>query len=877
MSYIKTYLKRRAEGQLQRAEQERDAIRLIFTKRYLNFKTLLGLNDEVLEIINKMEQTLDGSRIFGIAFIRANCTALSVNIFKIIQNLNEIGDETNQALSDAFSVILGKINQELKNRRKAARGPWVLPLDIVDRETADQTGNKMACLGEVRNRLGLSVPDGFVITSAAYEFFLGATGLQEEIDRKIQLLERDDIAQLHETSAEIQQLIIRTRLPSKLEEAILSAYQDLVSRIGDHVHVSLRSSAIGEDIQGASFAGQYRSLLNVSTDFLIVSYKEVIASKYSVPAILYRLNMGLMDEDISMCVGCMAMVPAVASGVMYSAADPGTASHTSPNSGDSGAGVVINAAFGLGKAVVEGSIIPDLYIFDRKNPQLLLRKEIHRKEHRVVSHFQEGTILEKIDEEKKEMPALSDEKASRLAQIALLLEKHFGTPQDVEWAVGPDGTEWILQTRPLMVSESRKIEEDAILQTVDHPTLLEGGITASPGVAYGPAFLVETDVDMLRFPQGAVLVARNPLPKWAALLNRAVAVVTDQGAQTGHLAAVAREFKIPALMATSRASRTIQTGDPITVDADTQKVYSGKAEVLLTKAAGKWSPIKGSPVYRVLQGVLTYIAPLNLTDPEGADFTPQGCRTLHDIIRYAHEVSLRALFDENKEVPFTQKVARRLISSVPMKWWVLDLDGGTREGTIGNTLRIKDITCDGMLALWEGLTTFPWKGPPPVDAGGFLSILAESTMKPDLDVSRDGSTLEGQNYLVVTKDFFHLSTRLGFHYSTVEAFLGDRVAENYVWFNFKGGAADRQRKEQRSTLIRTILERFHFWVQSRGDMVSARIERQEKGYTMDRLKVLGYLILHTRQLDMVLSDAWTVRCYAEQMFKELSSMVEIPD
>jgi pyruvate,water dikinase len=118
---------------------------------------------------------------------------------------------------------------------------------------------------------------------------------------------------------------------------------------------------------------------------------------------------------------------------------------------------------------------------------------------------------------------------------------------------------------------------------------------------------------------------------------------------------------------------------------------------------------------------------------------------------------------------------------------------------------------------------------------------------------------------------------LGFHFSTVEAFLGDRVAENYVWFYFKGGAADRQRKEQRTQLIKTILERFHFWVQIKGDMISARLERREKGYLVERLKVLGYLILHTRQLDMVLADSGRVNWYLDKMLKELSGFIEIPD
>jgi pyruvate,water dikinase len=230
------------------------------------------------------------------------------------------------------------------------------------------------------------------------------------------------------------------------------------------------------------------------------------------------------------------------------------------------------------------------------------------------------------------------------------------------------------------------------------------------------------------------------------------------------------------------------------------------------------------------------------------------------------------LFDENKEVSFSEKLAKKLIAALPMQWWVLDLGGGIKEGVNGGpTVRIEDIVSVPLLALWEGLKAYPWQGPPAVDARGFMSILAESTMDPALEAGQ-GAAMAGKNFLIVSGDFFHLSTKLGFHFSTVEAFLGDQTAENYVWFYFKGGAADRQRKEQRSFLIQNILETYHFWVQVKGDMLSARLERQEKTCLIDRLKVLGYLILHTRQLDMVLGDAGRVNWYRDKMLKELSTL-----
>jgi pyruvate, water dikinase len=864
---LKQLFKRRQEGKIRDAERARDQIRLGFTKRYLNFKMLLALNDQVLEIINEMEEALENGPWFGMAFIRAHCTALSVNLFKIIQNLNEITDGRYRHLSSVFDGIWAKIDQELKKRKVVSEGDFVLPLEALDRGKAGQAGNKMANLGEVKNRLGLSVPEGFVITASAYACFMERTNLRDEINRRLQFLEPSNIAQLHETSSEIQKLIINASPPPELEEAILSAHQELVRKIGKGVRMSMRSSALGEDAQEASFAGQYRSILNVSPEYLILSYKEILASTYSVPAMAYRLNKGFLDEDIVMCVGCMVMIEASAGGVMYST-DPGGI-----RSGE----IVINAALGLGKSVVDGSLIPDLFLVDKKNPDHLIKKEVREKTKKLVCHPEEGVCLEEAVEPEGGKPAITDEQAGQLARIALGLERYFGCPQDIEWAVERDGQIHILQSRPLMVLGAvPPVDRLPATPSVSVPVVLEGGITASPGAACGPAFLVESTVDMLQFPPGAVLVAKNPLPQWAALLNHAVAVITEQGALTGHLAAVAREFKRPALMGLEGACRVLHGGDLITVDAKGRRVYAGCARSLLDKALEKPNPLKDSPVYRTLEKVLKFIAPLNLSDPGGENFTPAACQTLHDIIRFAHEMSLRELFDTDRGVSFPEKMARKLIAQVPMEWWIIDLEGGVKAGSQGPDLELEDLLSLPLLAVLEGMAAVPWKGPPPVDARGFLSILAESTMDPSLGYGGD-SAMTAKNYALISEKFCHLNTRLGFHFSTLEAYLGEAKAENYIWFYFKGGAADRQRKEYRGLLIRSILEKFQFWVQTKGDLLSARLERQEKETLKNRLKVLGYLILHTRQLDMVLSDAGRITGYMEKMIAEMASFVKVPD
>ncbi len=842
-----------------------EAIRSSFTNRYLNFKTLLSTNNKVLELITDMEQAFSGSRTFGMSFIRANCTAISVNIYKIISCLNEIANNKYKELPGILEGILPKIDRELQQKKLETGGELVLPLESIDKTMADHVGAKMANLGEVKNAVGLPVPEGFVITSAAYERFMKYADLQDEINRRIQFLEPTDIARLHETSFDIQNLIVTAHCPPELEDAIIKAYTDLMEKAGHDLHVSMRSSALGEDTRDASFAGQYRSVLNVSRENLILSYKEILASKYSVPAVSYRLNKGFRDEDIIMCVGCMTMVDAGAGGVMYSA-DPGNIRHEC---------IIINAACGLGKSVVDGSMAPDFFVLSKEDPKIILKKEISVKRQQLVFGSSEGIRLVDVAEEQANNPAITVEQAVLLGELALRLEKHFGTPQDIEWAFEPDGSVSILQSRPLMVLGKKLTRiKDIPESKVDLPVILTGGVTASPGAASGPAFVVETTVDMLRFPSGAVLMAKNPLPQWAALLNSAVAVITDKGGVTGHMAAVAREFKVPALFGTSTATEHIRNGDLITVDATGCAVYAGRAESLLEKAAEKTSLMKGSPVHKTLGNVLKYIAPLNLTDPDASDFTPEGCRTIHDIIRFAHEMSLRELFEFKKETSFSEHLARRLVIDVPMQWWIVDLGGGCREGMKGDTVGLEDITSGPMLTLWEGITAMPWQGPPPIDTKGFFSVMYGATMDKSL-VPGMRSRYADRNYFMISENFCHLSSRFGFHFSTVEAFFGEKAAENYICFNFNGGGADNVRRERRANLIKMILEKFDFWVQIKSDTVFARLERQEVPFLKERLKVLGHLVMHTRQLDMVLSNSGRVNKYLEKILKELSSFVDV--
>lgn len=864
---------RRGEGLTQSGVEE---LRTAFKARYHNFKLLLNANNKALEIMANMEHALKGNRPFDMSFVRAECTALSVNIFRMIKNLDQLAPDKYKGLYDRFKDIQDHMNQVLSRRKRPTEGPLTIPFSMVDKDMADQTGAKMANIGETINRIHLRAPDGFVITSAAYYRFFEHNDLQSEIDRRLQSSRVEELDELYALSADIQQLIIRSAVPEDLERAIMDSYRNLEAAAGASVKVSVRSSALGEDSSGASFAGQYRSELNVSADYLIDAYKEIVASKYSLQAIAYRLNRGILDEEIAMCVGCMVMIDAESGGVMYS--------RNPLNIRDDS--VFINSVWGLPKSVVDGSVASDLLVVSRREPFEIVERDIKSKERKFVCYPDEGVCRMDVTGDKGESPSIDDDHTRELAKIALRLEEYYGTPQDVEWAVDRNGTIFVLQCRPLQQSGSRAADtdtdtesgigrEDGARRRTEGDALLEGGVTASPGAACGNIYLVRRNSDTLQFPQGAVLVTSQALPRWAALLSRAAAVVTEQGSAAGHLANVAREFGVPALFGVAGALDRLENNAIVTVDSDGLRVYPGCVESLLIKTEPKPNLMEGSPVYDILKEVVQYIVPLGLLDPDSTEFRPRNCRTFHDITRFCHEKSVSAMFSFGAEHHFSERASKQLVCDVPMQWWIINLDDGFKEDVAGKFVQLDNIVSIPMLALWEGIIAIPWEGPPPVDSKGFMSILLEASANPGLDPSMP-SPYVNRNYFMLSRHFCSLSSRFGFHFCTIEALVSERASENYISFQFKGGAADYQRRLRRAQFVAGILEEYDYRVEIKEDGVFARIEGYDEDVMKEKLEILGYMIIHTRQLDMIMSNDESYNRHREKLMNDIQSIIGSP-
>ncbi len=841
-----------------------EELRTDFRARYHQFKLLLNANNKALEIMAEMEDALRGTWPFGMSFVRSRSTSVSTNVFQIVKHLNELSPGKYKALYERFREIQKEINPFVYPRTAKKEGPLVLSLKDVDRDLADQVGSKIANIGEIRNRIHLKVPDGFVITSQAYQQFMELNDLQAEIDQRIQATDVDRVDKLYQLSVDIQQLIIRSPVPEDLKADILENYRLLESVNGKGPTLAMRSSALGEDTAGTSFAGQYRSELNVSEENIFDSYKEILASKYGLPAMTYRLNRGIRDEDVAMCVGCLCMVDAISGGVLYSRNPMRIRDET----------IVINSVWGLPKSVVDGSTTPDLFVISRDDPMMILRKEVPVKEQKFVCYPDEGVCRVDMAGEESSKASLTDEQALELAQLAVQVEEHYGVQQDIEWALDPDNNIVFLQCRPLRQTDIQGFQDtESVRPEEADSVILRGGVTASPGVAAGPVFIVKKDMDILQFPEGGVLVTAQSLPRWATLLNRAAAVVTEQGSIAGHLGNVAREFGVPALFGLKEAIDQLENGQVVTVDADGLSIYEGRIDDLLKREEKPKNLMEGSPVFEALHGASRLIIPLNLLDPNAPEFRPDNCKTFHDITRFCHEKSVHEMFSFGKEHRFPERSSKQLLCKVPMQWWVLNLDDGFYEEVESKYVNLENIASIPMLALWEGITAVPWEGPPPVDGKGFMSVMFQATANTAL-VPGVRSQYADRNYFMISKNYCSLSSRLGFHFSTVETLVSDRSSENYISFQFKGGAADYQRKRKRIVFVMELLEDYDFRVDVKEDSLIARLEDREEGFMKERLKILGYLTMHTRQLDMIMANNSKVRYYRSKIKKDIQNMID---
>ncbi|WP_415518400.1 MAG: PEP/pyruvate-binding domain-containing protein [Desulfovibrio aminophilus] len=821
----------------------------LFKAKYSQFKALLESNSELLQLLTDLEQKLRGDTVFGMAYVRSQASRIVFHAVRMANNFDKLSSGRLPALREVVRRLSGEIASLAEIKRHETAAAYILPYPAISRDLVDSVGGKNANLGEIAGRAGLPIPDGFAITTAGYEAFVRHGGFLDEVKRLELEVDPADPETMVTASEGIQRLFLTADAPEDLSEAILSAYADLCVRRGagpEGLPISMRSSAIGEDSE-LSFAGQYLSVLNVRPDRILDNYRRILASLFTPRAIAYRLHKGIPDEDIAMSVACLEMVEAKASGVMYSR-------HPFDLLDEN---VLINAVWGLGPYAVDGVVTPDVYRFTREDEPRPLETRVAVKDRRLVAR--PGGVLEdeRVPEAEASRPCLDEEQARLLASYAVRLERHYHCPQDIEWALNTEGRLVLLQARPLR-AEAGSGPRPTTGPVPGREILLEGGDAACPGVGAGPVRHVWPDSDLTTFPEGAVLVAEHSSPKYALILPRIQAVVTNAGSVTGHMASLAREYGVPSLLNTRTATDVLKEGEIVTVDAFSGRIYRGEVPELLRLRQDKGRFMKDTPVYEILRRLGELVTPLYLTDPRSPDFRPEKCRTVHDLMRLIHELSYGEMFAISDLAADHGTFAVKLTAPLPLDLYLIDLGGGLAEAP-GWTRRVRpeQVTSAPFKALLAGmlLPELRHAEPRPVDMKGFFSVMSQQMLTNPEGAERFGD----KSYALISDKYLNFSSRVGYHYSVLDAYCGLTMNKNYISFQFKGGAADDVRKNRRVRSIARILEEHDFNVEVAGDRVVARFQKYDAEATAARLDMLGRLLIFTRQMDMLMIDEGSVR------------------
>ncbi|HSN16878.1 MAG TPA: phosphoenolpyruvate synthase [Gammaproteobacteria bacterium] len=456
---------------------------------------------------------------------------------------------------------------------------YVVSFEKLGMADVDKVGGKNASLGEMIShlaKLGVSVPGGFATTAAAYREFLAHEGLAERVNRELAKLDIDDVTALAETGARIRQWLVETPFPAALEKSIRESYAALSG--GKDASVAVRSSATAEDLPDASFAGQQETFLNVrGAEEVIKAVKLVFASLFNDRAISYRVHHGFEHAEVALSAGIqrMARSDLGASGVMFT---------MDTESGFNDV-VFITASYGLGETVVQGAVNPDeFYVYkpalaQGKSP--IVRRNLGSKAIMMVYGEGGGKAVKTIDvhAEARARFCINDADVIELAKQALIIEKHYQRPMDIEWAKdGHDQKIYILQARPETVKSRRSQNIERYELKARGPVLAEGR-SIGQKIGAGTAKVVSDLHEMNRIQQGDVLVTDMTDPDWEPVMKRASAIVTNRGGRTCHAAIIARELGIPAVVGCGDATRKIKDGQAVTVscaEGDTGFIYQGK-------------------------------------------------------------------------------------------------------------------------------------------------------------------------------------------------------------------------------------------------------------------------------------------------------------
>jgi len=817
--------------------------------KYRLFRTLLGLNNELLELLSELEEESSWSS-FRHARVRTGLRALFDGAADMVGVLNELTSQRYFDLANVVATLRADVWKFLERSSEQERAPLALQLREVTTETAGHVGDKAGSLARIEYDLGVRVPESFVVTTDATQEFLEAGGLTGQLRTLLAPARIDQPDEFRRRCEIAQDLVLRAGVPGPVADAIRGAH--LASGLPPDAGLAVRSSGAGEGSE-LSFAGQYESFLNVPPGELVAAWRKVVASRYAPRAVFYRRAAGLADVDTPMAVLVQRMVPARASGVLFTRRPGDPRAST----------LLVTAGAGLGPAVSAGVAAADALVLSRGSRPRVLERKIAAKPERLVGTAGGGVSRVAVAAREQLRPSIADGEAEQLAAVSLAIERYFDLPQDIEWAIDAEGCLFVLQARPLRIDKADAAQGEV---PADAPVLARGGEPVWPGRAVGPVHVARTPAEEEATPEGALLVVPQLLPDAVRVLPRVCGVVAEGGSVTGHAASLLREFRVPSLFGVAGAVNALPAGREASLDAAGRAVFAGAL----------WPELRGrlpGAVRGRAAGGLPELLVGKVTKLSGSAFMGTwACQSLHDVIRFAHEMAIQSMFEIGDRL-LRSRIGgvKRLDCPPPVYVHVVDLGGGLRpEAAAKEQVAPGEIVSLPFQGLWRGLSDARFEPERHERGGPFGSVLATTL------VSSGTRELGSPNYACITESYLNLSSRQAYHFAVVDAFVSETPNSNHVSMRLRGGGAAPWQRHLRAEFAAEVLRLRHFSVSVTGDLLTGWVRGLDAAACAERLATVGHLLRFLSRLDMWMTDEAQVKRHLAA-FEEAEATARLPE
>lgn len=863
-------------------------------KRQQVFRLFLNAWNGFQETMTSIEYTLCCAHPFGMYRVQALCTAVATQVFLCMQHLANLTGQKPTALRERFSHLHELTSGILAAQDARIAGQAMVAILPNSANPFENTGDASAeyCVDPATVRYARSMQSmpahsspAFALTAACCQGFFQAGGLYANIQKYILECGGMTPRTIWKIAKHAETLVMQSSLPPELERDFFAHIQSLREVCPDRTTQILFRGRLWplapekapEDAHTVDNHSDYGLVfwgplveLYADDDALVCALQRTLARRFSTQSLMYLRYRGLTPSSAGVCVLALALPCVRMSGIVYSNNPLQTTNNT----------MFMYACRGLPK-VMEGTPYVDDTILSSMPAPLpaeeheddTLDEEIILPNPVEVIHVtrrppHEANIQHALD---KNAPLVDAALSQTLAQMALDLESaEGGKPQSMTWVLCEDGSVRVVMSRPMVLAKTLDVNE-LPENTLPKP-MLNWGLCASPGIASGPVYHVRTIQDAKKFPSGGVLVIERDTYPWAALLDRASAVIASQGFWGSRMTSIAREFGKPMIIDLPHCMDALKPLERVTVYADAGSVYHDNVPALMEHHTAPKDFLPGSHIYATLRDAAQHILPLTL-DPESADFLAKNCHTYHDVARYCQEKAVGALFAFGSHKDNAAQRVRQLFDGGPKQFWLIDVDNAFENPPYGPTIEPQYINSPPLHSLWHGINAFPWQGPPAVDSKGLLAIFYEATANPHLDPAAQSAHFSEKNYMLVGREYCSLFSRFGFHFVSVEARLGRQKSENALVFQLRGGAANIERRILRVRFVAELLWECGLKPEITHDAVRARAAGLDRAETLALTSVLGYLTIHTRQLDMIMCDTAQVAALRSRLTNEYKTLL----